>query len=160
MNKYYIASVIALTALIFGGTSVLQLQQLAYALIDPGSDHRSIKRAPIEVSGEDVYIVWTTDKNMLNNNSEVLFRASTDSGATFGDKINLSNTTTSDSFNAEIAAADGDEVIVTWWEGNQTNDDEPVFRASVDNGLTFGPLIYLSTNGTLAQEEVEEAVDN
>lgn len=40
---------------------------------------------------------------------------------------------------------------------NQTSD-EPVFRASVDNGLTFGPLMYISTNGTLAQEEVEEAM--
>jgi hypothetical protein len=37
-----------------------------------------------------------------------------------------------DSVNAEIAA-DGDEVVVTWWERNQTSD-EPVLRASVDNG--------------------------
>jgi hypothetical protein len=70
--------------------------------------------APIAISGENVYIAWTTDKNMPNNNSEVFFRASTDSGSTFGDKINLSNTTVSDSFNTEIVAADGDEVIVTW----------------------------------------------
>jgi hypothetical protein len=55
---------------------------------------------------------------MPNNNSEVLFRASTDNGATFGDKINLSNTTTMDSINAEIAATDGVEVIATWWERN------------------------------------------
>jgi hypothetical protein len=115
--------------------------------------------APIAISGENVYIVWTTDKNLSTNNSEVFFRASTDSGSTFGDKINLSNTTVSDSFNAEIAATDGDEIIVTWWEKNQTSD-EPVFRASVDNGLTFGPLMYLSTNGTLAQEEVEEAIND
>jgi hypothetical protein len=87
---------------------------------------------------------------MPNNNSEVLFRASTDSGATFGDKINPSNTTTADSINAEIAATDGDEVIVTWWERNQTSD-KPVFRASVDNGLTFGPLLQLATNGTIGE---------
>jgi hypothetical protein len=151
------------SALIIGGTSVIQQlvheQPITYALIDPDGDFRSIKRAPIAISGEDVYIVWTTDKNMPNNNSEVLFRALTDNGTTFGDKINLSNTTTMDSINAEIGATDGDEVIVTWWERNQTSE-EPVFRASVDNGLTFGPLIHLSTNGTLAQEEVEEAVDN
>jgi hypothetical protein len=35
------------------------------------------------------YVVWTTDENVPNNNSEVLFRASTDRAATFGDKINL-----------------------------------------------------------------------
>lgn len=34
------------------------------------------------------------------------------------------------------------------WERNQTNN-EPVFRASVDNGLTFGPLLELATNGTI-----------
>jgi len=96
---------------------------------------------------------------MPNNNSEVLFRASTDSGATFGDKINLSNTTTADSVEAEIAV-DGDEVIVTWWERNQTSN-EPVFRASVDNGLTFGPLLFLGANSTLGlQEEVEEDIDD
>jgi hypothetical protein len=162
MNKYLHASVITVTAfvLIIGSVSIQQQlyeQPTANALIDPEPDFRT--RAPIAISGDNVYIVWTTDKNMPNNNSEVMFRASTDSGATFGDKINLSNTTTADSLNAEIAATDGDEVIVTWWEKNQTSD-EPVFRASVDNGLTFGPLIPLSTNGTLAQQELEEAIDD
>jgi hypothetical protein len=107
-----------------------------------------------------VYVVWTTDKNTPNNNSEVMFRASTDSGASFGDKINLSNTTTMDSINAEIAATDGDEVIVTWWERNQTSE-EPVLNASVDNGLTFGPLLFVGANSTLGlQEEVEEDIDD
>ena len=107
--------------------------------------------APIAISGENVYIVWFSDKNMLNNNSEVFFRASTNGGATFGDKINLSNTTTADSTDAEIAA-DGDEVIVTWGERNQTSN-EPVFRASVDNGLRFVPLLKLGTNGTIGANE-------
>lgn len=103
--------------------------------------------APIAISGDNVYIVWFSDKNVPNNNSEVFFRASTNGGVTFGGKINLSNTTSADSVDAEIAA-DGDEVIVTWWERNQTSN-EPVFRASVDNGLTFGPLLRLGTNGTM-----------
>jgi hypothetical protein len=37
------------------------------------------------------------------------------------------------------------------WERNQTSE-EPVFRASVDNGLTFGPLLPLGSNGTIGQE--------
>jgi len=160
MNKHFpvIVITISLAAFALFGTNILQQkQQLTHAFIDPEPDFKT--RAPIAISGEDVYIVWTTDKNMPNNNSEVMFRSSTDSGATFGDKINLSNTTTMDSINAEIGATDGDEVVVTWWEGNQTNK-EPVFRASVDNGLTFGPLMYLGTNDTLAQEEVEEAIND
>ncbi len=53
----------------------------------------------------------------------------------------------SDSINAEIAS-DGNNVIVTWWERNATSV-EPVVRASVDNGATFGPLLRLAPNGTL-----------
>jgi hypothetical protein len=37
-----------------------------------------------------------------NNNEEIMFRTSTDGGATFGDKINWSNTTNVDSWKAEI----------------------------------------------------------
>ena len=44
-----------------------------------------------------------------------MFRASTDGGATFGDKIDLSNTTNADSSRPEIAG-DGPNVIVSWWE--------------------------------------------
>lgn len=49
-----------------------------------------------------------------------MFRAFTDAGATFGNKTNLSNTTNVDSVDAEIAAQGGN-VIVTWWERNQTH---------------------------------------
>ena len=63
--------------------------------------------------------------------------------------LSLHSITITDSVDVEIAA-EGDEVIVTWWERNQTNN-EPVFRASVDNGLTFGPLLDLSTNGTIGE---------
>ena len=76
-----------------------------------------------------------------------MFRTSTDGGTTFADKINLSNSTDAESQDVEIAA-DGDNVIVTWWERNATSN-EPVFRMSTDNGETFGPLLRLSTNGTI-----------
>ena len=45
-----------------------------------------------------------------------MFRASSDGGATFADKINLSNSTNAELQDVEIAA-DGENVIVTWWEG-------------------------------------------
>ena len=75
-----------------------------------------------------------------------MFRASTDGGSSFGDKINLSNTTDADSTRVEIDS-DADSVVVTWWETNQT-DDTPVARVSTDNGATFGPLLTLATNRT------------
>lgn len=112
-------------------------------------------KAPIEISGENVYIAWWTNKT-ANNLEEVMFRASTNGGATFGDKINLSNTTNSDSWKAEIDS-DADSVVVTWWETNQTTDT-PVMRLSKDNGATFGPVLALATNGTVGEaEEPEEA---
>jgi hypothetical protein len=76
-----------------------------------------------------------------------MFRASTDNGVTFGNKINLSNTTEADSQDAEIAAS-GNKVYVTWWERNQTSE-EPVLRVSGDNGATFGPLLRLASNSTI-----------
>jgi hypothetical protein len=106
------------------------------------------KKAPIAISGDNVYIVWFNDQNTPNNNSEVLFRSSTDGGVTFADKINLSNTTAADSINAEIAA-DGNNVAITWWERNVTGE-ELVFRASSDSGTTFGPILRLTSNGTIS----------
>jgi hypothetical protein len=107
------------------------------------------KKAPIAISGDNVYVVWFNDQNTPNNNSEVLFRSSADSGVTFADRINLSNTTAADSINAEIAA-DGNNVVITWWERNATGE-EPIVRASADNGATFGPMLTLRTNETIGQ---------
>ncbi len=61
--------------------------------------------------------MWWTDKGTPNANGEVMFRISTDRGATFGDKINLSDTATADAIDAEISAGGGN-VVVTWW-GNE-----------------------------------------
>jgi hypothetical protein len=107
------------------------------------------KKAPIAILGDNVYIVWFNDQNTPNNNSEVLFRSSADSGVTFADKINLSNTTSADSINAETAA-DGNNMIITWWERNATSE-EPVVRVSTDSGTTFGPILRLASNGTIGE---------
>jgi hypothetical protein len=60
---------------------------------------------------------------------------------------------TSNSEDAEIAA-EGGNVIVTWWERNQTAN-EPVARISTDNGETFGPMLRLATNGTIGEAAEE-----
>ena len=106
--------------------------------------------APVVITGDNVYVAWWTN-NTANNNEEVNFRASTDGGQTFGEKINLSNTTDKDSSRVEIDA-EGDSVVVTWWESNQTSDT-PVMRISNDNGETFGPVLTLATNGTISVSE-------
>jgi hypothetical protein len=50
---------------------------------------------------------------------EIMFKASTDGGKTFGPKINLSNSKGIDSERPQIAAA-GNNVYVTWWERANT----------------------------------------
>jgi hypothetical protein len=112
---------------------------------DPTTELR--KWAPTVVSGDNIYIAWWTN-NTENGNEEVMFRASTDGGETFGDRINLSNTTDADSWRVEIAG-EGDTVVVSWWETNQTSD-VPVARISTDAGETFGPMLRLATNGTIS----------
>src|SRR5215217_8190288 len=107
------------------------------------------RKVPAVVSGDNIYIAWWTN-NTENGNEEVMSRASNDGGATFGDKMNLSNTPDADSTRVEIAA-EGADVIVSWWETNQTSDT-PVARLSSDGGQTFGPMLRLAANGTISSE--------
>lgn len=106
-------------------------------------------KAPMAVSqdGNNVYIVWWTNKS---ENWEVMFRASNDGGQTFGDKINLSNSSDTESQNAEMVAA-GNNVFVSWWETSpETGSSESVLKVSNDAGQTFGPRIMLGVNGTIS----------
>jgi hypothetical protein len=119
------------------------LFQSSYAWVCPEPSPRS-QKASIAVSGDkNVYIVWFTDKGTPNNNAEVMFKASTDGGKTFGNKTNLSNTPTADSINAEISEA-GNNVYVTWWEMANETSIQPLMKISTDNGKSFGEIIKLS----------------
>jgi hypothetical protein len=100
-----------------GATSLIQHDAEA---VRPRGD--GIALAPVAITGDNVYVAWWTNKT-ANQNEEVMFRASTDGGATFDDKIDLSNSTNSDSWKAEIDA-NADSVVVTWWETNQTSDTQ------------------------------------
>ena len=135
------------------GTTIIGINWSADAFVIPGLGGRTDTKAPSVVTGDNIYIAWWTN-NTENGNEEVMFRASTDGGATFSDKMNLSNTTIADSWRVEIAG-EGETVVVSWWETNQTSDI-PVARVSNDGGATFGPLLMLAANGTLGSGEAEE----
>ena len=148
MNKKNLTKVVTvLSVTIFLGAATIAVTPLneAYAPSSP-------RGAPVVVTGDNVYVAWWTN-NTANNNEEVNFRASTDGGQTFGDKINLCNTTDRDSTNVTIGA-DADSVAVTWWESNQTSQT-PVMRVSNDNGASFGPILTLAANGTIGSSEQE-----
>jgi hypothetical protein len=147
MNIQLVLVVVITITLAMTTTSTVAL---AANWVDPDSQPR---KTPPSISGENVYVAWQTN-DTANNNEEVIFRASTDGGSTFGEKINLSNTTNADSWKVEIDS-DAVSVVVTWWETNQTSDT-PVMRVSTDNGATFGPMLMLTTNGTLGEAAAEE----
>ena len=134
--------------LVTAGTTFSILQSAA-GLMGDASVRITEPKAPMVASGDNLYIVWWTNKS---GNWEVMFRASNDAGETIGDKINLSNSIDADSQNAEMVAQD-DNVYVSWWEtstnpANKTS--ESVLRISNDNGATFGPILMLGDNGTLS----------
>ena len=132
-------------------TSLTSLSQSASAqfFMQTGTNFVVEPKAPMAVSqdGNNVYIVWWTNKS---DNWEVMFRASNDGGQTFGDKINLSNSSDTESQNAEMVAA-GNNVFVSQWETSpETGSSESVLRVSNDAGQTFGPMIMLGVNGTIS----------
>jgi hypothetical protein len=153
MNKQLTVGVIVMIILGTFVVTTLLLVKSTYvtALVHTGDLTRSGSKAPIAMSGDNTYIAWWTNKT---GNDEVMFRASTDGSAMFADKINLSNSIGAESQDVEIAAA-GDNVVITWWERNQTAE-EPVAKISTDNGATFGPLLKLATNGTISDGTISE----
>jgi len=137
----------------FSTTSLLLQHQVEAFRAEDGSRTRTIEKAPVAISGDNIYITWWTNKTAMGD-GEVLFRASADGGQTFGDKINLSNNTVTNSVDSEIAA-EGSNVVVTWWERNSTSN-EPVAKISTDNGQTFGSVLSLAANGTIGETAEEE----
>ncbi len=100
-------------------------------------------------SGKNVYMTWPSNSTGHWN---VLFAKSTDAGNTFKTLYTLSspNTGKTADFGTNIGAS-GSNIYVYWWT-NKTGKFEPVFRASHDNGNTFGNIIKLnSTSGGVSK---------
>jgi hypothetical protein len=103
----------------------------------------------VATSGNNVYVVWRDD---TSGNNEILYKRSTNDGATFGATINLSNNA-GDSITPAVAAS-GDNVYVVWTDGTPGNP-EILYKRSTDGGATFGATINLSNNaGNSAQPAV------
>lgn len=105
--------------------------------------------APMATSGNNVYIVWPSN---ATGYLEISFRASSDNGQTFADKINLSNTPNVDSTDPQIATS-GNYVYISWWEDYGNGTRVPFFRTSNDNGQTFGLALSLSNNGPIPVQD-------
>jgi hypothetical protein len=131
--------VITLATTIAATPALIQIQS-AYA---SGGEvvSSNFRGGTIAVSGSNVYAAWWNNKT---GDFEVMFRASTDNGHTFGPKINLSNSPGVASTDAQVGA-EGKNVYVIWWETSSSGHTaEPFLRISYDNGKTFGEKVMLS----------------
>jgi hypothetical protein len=97
-------------------------------------------------SGDNEYITWWDNKT---GNWEVLFARSTDNGKTFGNTTNISNSTDMRSIGARIVAS-GSNVYIAWIDIANTGQKQVMFRASDNNGRTFGNPVMLNTTATAA----------
>jgi hypothetical protein len=100
----------------------------------------------VAVSGNNEYITWWDNKT---GNNEVFFARSTDNGKTFGNATNISNSTDLSSIGARIAAS-GDNVYIAWIDITNAGQKQVMFRASDDDGKTFGKPIMLNTTTAAA----------
>jgi hypothetical protein len=99
-------------------------------------------RPRIAASGNSVYVVW---QEFTPTSFDILFRASVDSGSSFGDAIKLNEEPIS---SADPRRSDhprlavyGDSVYVVW-----VDKADILFRASMDGGMSFGEATSLSDN--------------
>lgn len=98
---------------------------------------------PIATSGNNVFIAWANNDTGQWN---VFFAKSIDGGKTLKTMmISAPNKGNTIDHNTQISVS-GSNVYVTWWT-NKTGVSMPVFRASNDNGNTFGKTIMLNSTG-------------
>src|SRR5947209_6557777 len=101
----------------------------------------------LATSGNNTYVSWWDNRT---GNWEVLFTKSSDNGKSFSDTINISKSPDARSLGARMAAQ-GNNVYITWWDTDKTTGVKNVFfRASNDNGNTFGSPIMLNSTATAA----------
>lgn len=93
---------------------------------------------------EKVHVAWIDDSL---GNKEILLARSIDSGTTFSEAINLSNTINTNSRNLELSAFENN-VYAVWLDEDEQGNGIILFKASNDGGETFGRPITISRNVT------------
>jgi hypothetical protein len=102
----------------------------------------------IAAVGSNVYVTWTEEHK---ETADTIFRRSTDNGATWKSRINLSNTTSGNGSSTPQIAASGSNVYVAW--ANAGAGPEFWLTRSTDNGATWKPLVDI-TESDASQTEL------
>lgn len=99
----------------------------------------------IVVSGSSVHVVWHQDSSDYTS-GDVFIRSSTNNGATWGAKINLSATGDVTTLEDHEIAVSGSNVFVVWWELSDSGKGDVFLRRSTDNGATWKAIVNVSNN--------------
>ncbi len=112
----------------------------------------------VTASQSSLYLIWRDNQN---GTYDIYYVASHDNGTTFSHVVNLGGGTGLTVVNQVLPYDDhprldsnGSSVYATW-DADISNNYEVFFRASHDNGTTFGPVLDLSNDpGKSASPEV------
>ena len=129
--------------------------------INLSNDTKFSERPQIAISKNGIFIVWADTTN--SNNKEIMFAKSEDNGKTFSKVKNISNNSKNSS-NQEISAFD-ENVYVVWQESGQNNTDDSndnniMFKSSIDGGNTFNNSIELINNTNDAFPKIDSYANN
>lgn len=117
--------------LVVGGLNNAQAQE---------SDSSDVSAA----SGSNRFVVW---QDGTPGNYDVLFRRSTDNGATWKAVVNLSNNP-GNSLDPQLVVS-GSKVYIVWIQSSADGSLADVFfRGSTNNGGTWGPKVKISSSGS------------
>jgi len=90
--------------------------------------------------GDEVHVLWADNRYLLSAN-EILYRRSTDDGASWEELVRLSN----DAANSDYPSlgVSGSEVHAVWQDDRDGNS-EIYYSQSVDSGVSWGPELRLT----------------
>ncbi len=122
---------------------------------DSGASWKSVKNISntpnlsfirqVAASGSNLYVTWS---DYLFGEEDILFRRSTDGGATWKSAINLSSN--DDTSDGVVIAVSGSNVYVAWSDRSLGNY-EILFRRSTDSGATWKPVINISNDAEISR---------
>ena len=117
----------------------------------------------VAVAGTNAYLTWHEfPLNSIpgNEQPDIFFSRSTNSGGAFSPRVNLSRTAAVDSSGEQVAAS-GDNVAVVWVETDPQSFQSEVFvRVSTDRGVSFKPSKKVTGAGNPSIPRVSVSGDN
>jgi hypothetical protein len=100
----------------------------------------------LAATGYNVYCVWAEN---APRNYQIMYRRSTDGGASFGSTVNLSNSAVT-SYGSAVSASEYNVYVV--WHDNSSGEYDIMYRRSTDGGASFGSSMNLSNSAEFSGE--------